>query len=118
MRKIMLLTAAFIFIFTNTAYADDQPLLIVKDYEFVTTDTHFDYDAPMEITEGDIIYQRNSIDYEVIREEPVYTTETKIFTEEITEEGLHEKDDAIFEDSIEINDDGYKGLLCIGYRTF
>lgn len=111
MKKIMLLTVAFILILTNTAYADDQPQTIIKEYEFTTSDTSFNYDAPMEIVEDDIIYQRKNINYEIIKEEVIYTTETKTFSQEILKEGLPERDDTLFIDSIDVNEDGYIGLL-------
>ncbi len=113
MKKTMLLIVAFILILVSTAYANDKPQTIINEYEFTSRDMNFDYEAPMEITEGEIVYQRKSIDYEIIIEEPIYTTETKIFSKEITKEGLPKKDDAVFEDSIEISEDGYKGYLSL-----
>ena len=111
MQKIMLLTAAFIFILITTAHADNQPKTITKEYEFKTTDTDFDYNAPMEIIEDDVKYTRKKIRYKKIKKTPQILIETKTFHNEIFKEGLKEKDDTLFKDSIEFSQGEYKGLL-------
>ncbi len=116
MRKIMLLLVAFIFILTTTAHAEetnDQSQTIIKEYEFTTTSINFNYDAPLEIIEDGIIYTRKNIDYEIIKNETIYSIETKIFINEIIIESLTEQDDTLFECAMEINEDGYIGEISL-----
>ncbi len=113
MRKITLLLVAFIFILTTTAHADDQVKTVIKEYEFTTTNINCNYDAPLEIDDEGIIYTRKNIDYEIIKNETIYSIETKVFINEIIIEGLAEQDGTLFEDAIEINEDGYIGEISL-----
>ncbi len=111
MKKTILVIVTVLMLFITTAFATDQPQTIVKEYEFITDNTNFDYDAPMEMTDNDIKYQRKDVQYEIIKETSQATIDIKVFEMELAEKGLEEKDDSLFEKVLQVDEDGFVGGL-------
>ena len=95
----------------TTAYASDEEQMIIKEFEFKTTNEEFSYDVPNEITEDDKEYLLQSIEYEILIEEPVFETETRTFNREVFIENTEKDDISVFDETIYISEDGYEGII-------
>jgi hypothetical protein len=105
-------------LFNVTALAADESNTILKEYEFTTEGNEFNYDAPLEIIDDGIKYQRKDIEYEVLSKVSKVDTKSKLFKVEKKKEGLKAKDDSVFKEYIDINEDGYKGKILLKEVTY
>lgn len=118
MNKIIPLVITILVLFNATALAAEEANTILKEYEFVTDNESFDYDAPTEITESGVKYQIKDIKYEVLSKVFKMDTKSKKFKIDKKKQRLKAKDDSVFEDHIKVDKDGYKGKVLLKEVTY
>lgn len=113
MKKATIFLLVFMMLIPNQAFADEKPKELeelIKEYEFISTETDYNYKSPNQITEDEKVFNLRDIEYEIISEKQLYTTVTEVITKEVIEEGLTEED-SLFAESIEVDEDGFVGVI-------
>lgn len=111
MKKSILLIITLLILFSIAVSATEPQKTITRETEFTTKLTEYTYDASEEIIEDGVIYNFIDITYQVISEKQLTTTQTKLFNDEVTNEGMKHKDDNIFDKEVMIEKDGYHGVI-------
>lgn len=114
MRKIILLVLIFLILVPNMALAEETNLeleTVTREFEFTSNTSDFDYTPPDQIATDEKMYYFKDIMYELLSQEKLFTTVTETITKEVTEAGLSEKDDSLFAETMEIDEDDFVGTI-------
>jgi hypothetical protein len=126
MKRISAVLLIMLMLCPNLAFAEEPQVLrtITKEYEFNTKSFDFEYtqgasfEPPEEITEDGAIYKFKSIVYELITQKELFLTEQVTFYHEVENKGMVEKDETIFEEIIQINDESFEGEAVLKEVTY
>ena len=84
---------------------------VTREFEFTSNTSDFEYTPPDQIAADEKVYYFKDIEYDLLSEEKLFTTLTESITKEVTEAGLSEKDDSLFAETMEIDEDDFVGTI-------
>ena len=84
---------------------------ITREFPFTTNASEFDYTPPDQIATCGKTYYLKNTEYELLSEEKLFITVTETITKAVTEAGLSEKDDSLFAETMEIDENDFVGTI-------
>ncbi len=114
MKRTIGLVLLLLMLIPSIAFAEEtEPKLetITREFGFTSNTSDFDYTPPDQIAANEKLYYLKDIEYEPLSEEKLFITVIESFTKEVTESGLSEKDDSLFAETMEIDENDFVGTI-------